>query len=57
MTEQYFKTRPWPAVDDVQDLVGNDQVSEFVFAAIQVKTMFSKPQYCTVIYLTLNFLP
>ena len=26
LTEQHFKTRPWPSVEDVQDIVGNDQV-------------------------------
>ena len=30
LTEQHFKTRPWPSVEDVEDIVGNDQVIIFL---------------------------
>ncbi|XP_063716777.1 eukaryotic translation initiation factor 3 subunit L-like [Symsagittifera roscoffensis] len=45
MTEQYFKTRPWPAVDDVQDLVGNDQVFLMLYRELYYRHIYaSVPQ-------------
>jgi len=41
MTEQYFKTRPWPAVDDVEGVVGNDEVFLMLYRELYYRHIYA----------------